>query len=286
MRILPVLFRSYIPRLSLRMCYSNTPSLLNANKPTNLSHNNIALIALGSNLGDSIKVMNDSILQMNKLGHVSSTSFLYSSKPKYELNQPSFINSACLLHTDLTANELIKELKRIEDNIGRQKSYVNGPRLIDLDIIFYNNEHIVIPPPSPTATNRNNSSQIYPLTIPHIRMHERAFVLKPIYDIYPTYIHPILNKTVAQLWHELPECEKNEIIQVFPIGKYKDGTRRLLQLTGKQYYICGILNVTPDRYAAVIIMVMIIALTCSMYSCFSHHDIYTTSYNIISYINL
>ena len=269
MRILPALFRSYIPRLSLRMCYSNTPSLLNTNKPTNLPHNNMALIALGSNLGDSIKVMNDSILQINKLGYISSTSFLYSSKPKYEINQPSFINSACLLHTALSANELIYELKRIEDNIGRQKSYVNGPRLIDLDIIFYNNEHIVIPPPSPTTTNSNKSSQIYPLTIPHIRMHERAFVLKPIYDIYPTYIHPIRNKTVAQLWHELPVSEKNEIIKVFPIGKYKDGTRRLLQLTGKQYYICGILNVTPDRYAAVIIMVMIIALTCSMYSCFS-----------------
>ena len=193
-----------------------------------------AVIAIGSNMGDSVKIMTDVIykIQSMGLGEIESTSFLYESKPMYYSNQPSFLNAACLLKTKCSPENLLKQLKDIEKLIGRQETFRNGPRLIDLDIVFYDNDCL----------------NIADLQIPHMRMHERSFVLKPCLDVVPNYIHPILNKSIKQLWNELSNESKKECQRVFPLGKKRDGTRRLISLD-KKAYICGILNVTPDSFS-------------------------------------
>lgn len=195
------------------------------------------VIALGSNVGDSVQAFQDSLSHMRALGTLVDTSFLYESKPMYFTDQPSFLNAACLLRTTLSPTQLISELKRIEETVGRRKTFQNGPRVIDLDIVFYGSERIHI----------GASSGAYPLTVPHERMHERAFVVKPVLDMLPDHLHPTLNKSIAQLWKQLPAPEQSSIQRVLPLGRAPKGHRMLLPLSAP-FYISGILNVTPDRY--------------------------------------
>ena len=203
-------------------CFSNQTATTNV------------VIALGSNVGDSVQVFQDSLLHLSALGTLTDTSFLYESKPMYFVDQPSFLNAACLLRTSVSATQLISELKKIEATVGRRKTFQNGPRVIDLDIIFYGSERVI------------SADTSFPLKIPHERMHERAFVLKPVLDMAPDYIHPTLTKSISQLWAELPLSEQSSIQRVIPMGRLQNGTRRFLPLN-TLFYICGILNVTPDR---------------------------------------
>jgi 2-amino-4-hydroxy-6-hydroxymethyldihydropteridine diphosphokinase len=195
-----------------------------------------AIIALGSNMGDSSKVIYDSLQQLRSEGTLISTSFLYESKPKYYENQSTFLNAACLVRTTISdPNEIIFKLKEIEKKMGRKETFPNGPRLIDLDLIFFNNMTYLSP-----------ESSLFPLIIPHPRMHERAFVLKPILDINPDFQHPKLMKSIRQLWEDLSDQEKSSIKRILPLGKSLYGHRRQL-VFDKPYYISAILNVTPDR---------------------------------------
>ena len=140
---------------------------------------NMAYIAIGSNVGDRVFAFSQAINMLkNDVGLIHSTSHLYETPPMYYTDQPSFLNAMVLIETNLSPFELLKSLKNIEDTVGRQISFRNGPRLIDLDIIMYNDAHI--------------EDEI--LQIPHPRLHERAFVLKPLVDINPTLVHPILKK--------------------------------------------------------------------------------------------
>lgn len=195
------------------------------------------VIALGSNVGDSVQIFQDSLLHLSKLGTLLDTSFLYESKPMYFIDQPSFLNAACLLQTKLSAIQLISELKKIETTVGRRETFQNGPRVIDLDIVFYGSECIKM---------GSSSDSKYPLVVPHERMHERAFVVKPVLDMLPNHLHPKLTKSISQLWAELPPSEQSSSQRVLPAGRLHNGSRRLLPLN-VPFYICGILNVTPDR---------------------------------------
>ncbi|KAL8932003.1 MAG: hypothetical protein Q9211_006592, partial [Gyalolechia sp. 1 TL-2023] len=123
------------------------------------------LLALGSNVGDRIGTIEQACSEMSRRGlKVLKTSSLYETDPMYKTDQPSFINGVCQVQTTLAPLELLDELKSIEQLFGRVKTVENGPRTIDLDILLYDNY---------TIDHER-------LTIPHPRISERDFVLKPL----------------------------------------------------------------------------------------------------------
>lgn len=143
------------------------------------------LLSLGANLGDragSICRAIDFIREIGVLKDIKLSSF-YETQPIGYTEQPNFINIAIYGYTNLPINHLLFFCKSIEYFCGRQPRKLWHEREIDIDIIFYSNEII------------NNIL----ITIPHPRMHERAFVLIPAAEIAPDYIHPIKKKSISEL---------------------------------------------------------------------------------------
>lgn len=150
-------------------------------------------IALGSNLGDKKENIDKAINEINSLKtcHLIKISKFYETKPVGYLEQEDFLNCAIKIKTLLSPKELIKELLRIESELKRERIIRWGPRTIDLDIIFYDD----------IITSSDD------IIIPHPRMHERLFVLKPLCDIAPYIVHPIIGKRVITL---MEEAAKNQ----------------------------------------------------------------------------
>lgn len=140
-------------------------------------------IALGSNLGDRKENLRTAIDLLQPEIRPLDCSPIYETPPWGYLDQPNFLNQVIKAETEFTPPVLLAYLKEIESRIGRQKSFRYGPRLIDLDLLFYNGEVIDSPP----------------LTVPHPHLVERAFVLMPLADLAPEFVHPILQVTVADL---------------------------------------------------------------------------------------
>jgi 2-amino-4-hydroxy-6-hydroxymethyldihydropteridine diphosphokinase len=114
---------------------------------------------------------------------VKARSQVYETPPWGYEDQPKFLNQAVKATTYLDPEPLLKHLKRLEAALGRNVSFQNGPRLIDIDILFY--DDLVLNTPS--------------LVIPHPRLHERGFVLRPLMDIAPDLVHPVHKKSVREL---------------------------------------------------------------------------------------
>ncbi len=147
-----------------------------------------AYIGIGSNLGERQKNCEQAVEFLQHKGiTVKRRSSLYETKPWGVENQPSFLNMAIEIETDLSPGELLKLLKNIEAEIGREKSYHWGPRIIDLDILLY--DDIVV----------NEDS----LIIPHPYIHRRDFVLRPLYEIAPDIKHPVLKLSIKELLRNL-----------------------------------------------------------------------------------
>ena len=189
-----------------------------------------AYIAIGSNVGDRATSILLGFEALKSLGSVKRTSHLYETFAKYYEDQPKFLNAVCHIQTSLNPYELLSSLQNIEGKLGRTKNFRNGPRNIDLDIIFYDEEVIETPE----------------LVIPHPRMHERDFVLYPLCDINDELIHPSLKISVGNLLRNLPSestSSDSTIKKVIPLGD------KLFSLSDRTYPIMmGILNVTPDRF--------------------------------------
>ena len=139
-----------------------------------------AYIALGSNLDDPVRQVEGGIEELamlpdSRLGAVSS---LYRTAPVGLEDQPDFVNAVAMIETELTPRALLDELLAIEKRYARVRSVKNGPRTLDLDILLYGD--------TPHAEDA--------LTIPHPRMHERAFVLVPLAEIAPDAVVPGLGK--------------------------------------------------------------------------------------------
>lgn len=152
------------------------------NGSTPLATHNIYL-ALGSNLGDRRGNLAAALQQLRELMDISVVSSVYETEPVGYLEQPRFLNITCGGKTALTAQDLLIQVKAIERSIGRRPTFRNGPRPIDIDILFYDNLHIT-----------ENE-----LTIPHPRMAERAFVLAPLAEIAADAVDPVSGRTVQEL---------------------------------------------------------------------------------------
>jgi 2-amino-4-hydroxy-6-hydroxymethyldihydropteridine diphosphokinase len=118
---------------------------------------------------------------------VQKQSSLYETEPWGVTDQPRFINMVVKIETTLKPNGLLRLLKDIEREIGRQESFHWGPRIIDLDILLF--DSIVL--------NEEN------LQIPHPYLHEREFVLRPLNEIAPDVVHPVFHMSVAKLTHNM-----------------------------------------------------------------------------------
>lgn len=148
-------------------------------------------ISLGANLGPVRENFARAVKSLGKFTCVVAASSLYESEPVGPWNQPKFTNAVVKVETELSPFELLDRLKAIEKEIGRKKTKRWGPRVIDLDIIFYGN--LVITTDS--------------LVIPHPRAHERRFVLEPLLEIEPTAWHPAKNMAVRDICSGLGDSQ-------------------------------------------------------------------------------
>lgn len=148
----------------------------------------IVYLALGANLGRRRENLKQALRLLPPQVEVMAVSRLYETAPAYVLDQPVFFNIALKGHTELQPKALLTYLKQLEEQIGRAKTIRFGPREIDIDIIFYNR----------LVLNKPN------LQIPHPRMAERGFVLRPLADIAPDFVHPVLKQTITGLVANLP----------------------------------------------------------------------------------
>ena len=145
--------------------------------------NHIVYLALGSNLDDRLANLKQAITSLSPQMEVKAKSRVYETLPWGYADQPMFLNQVIRANTYLEFEHLLKHIKRLETALGRKPSFKNGPRLIDLDILFY--DDLVME----TAS----------LVIPHPHMHERGFVLMPLNDIAPDLVHPTIRKTVSEM---------------------------------------------------------------------------------------
>ena len=140
-------------------------------------------LALGSNMGPRLANLKNAISNLTPQMNVRAKSQVYETPPWGFADQPPFLNQVIMAETYLEPEALLHHLKRLETALGRVPNFQNGPRLIDMDILFF--DDLVV-----------NSTVIQ---IPHPRMHERPFVLMPLADIAPDFVHPVLNRSVSSL---------------------------------------------------------------------------------------
>lgn len=186
-------------------------------------------LAVGTNLGDRLQHLHRALQLLP--AQVLQTSFLYQTDPMYVTDQPVFWNGAVLVETDCEPLELLDSIKCIEAELGRnlQSTLRNGPRPIDLDVLYYqNNDGTVLP------VNLQN------LTIPHPRIAERDFVVQPLMDLLgPDFPHDNIT-CLGDLWKPLRPF--STAVRILPLSRGR-------AIVFNETIIMGILNVTPDSFS-------------------------------------
>ena len=175
----------------------------------------VAYIGIGSNMGDRGLNLCTALSRLAPAFQIMQVSPCYESEPWGLTDQPSFLNLVCSGHTALSPRELLGFLKGIESGLGRVPSVRWGPRLIDLDILFF--DEIVM------AEND--------LIIPHPSLHKRAFVVVPLADIVPDLVHPILMLSMRQMAGAVKET-----LRAYPDSWYNSEHERR---TDDQAYSCS-----------------------------------------------
>jgi len=145
-----------------------------------------AFIALGSNLGNRQDNLKKALQILGERLIVLKISSFYDTEPMYVEDQNWFLNCVVKVRTEFSPRSLLEVLKRIEQAMGRKRSNIErrfGPRIIDIDILFYDNQIV----------------SVDDLKIPHPRIQERLFVLVPLAEIEPRFIHPSFRKSISEL---------------------------------------------------------------------------------------
>ena len=145
--------------------------------------NHIVYLALGSNIDDRLTNLKQAIASLPPQMEIKARSHVYETPPWGYTDQSMFLNQALKATTYLEPEPLLRHLKRLEIALGRKSTFQNGPRLIDIDILFY--DDLVLDTPA--------------LVIPHPRLHERGFVLLPLMDIAPDLVHPVKKKSIREM---------------------------------------------------------------------------------------
>jgi 2-amino-4-hydroxy-6-hydroxymethyldihydropteridine diphosphokinase len=153
----------------------------------------LAYIGLGANLGEPVAQVRRALAEVAELDEVEvlQVSRFYRNPPLGPKEQPWYINAVAQVRTRLTAEELLRALRRLETALGRVRGEHWGPRIIDLDLLLYDGEEV-------------NTAE---LVLPHPEMHRRAFVLAPLAEIAPEAWHPGLKKSALQLLGELDSAD-------------------------------------------------------------------------------
>jgi len=154
----------------------------------------IAFISIGSNIGDRLENCRNAIgsLANSKDVNLINASAFYETEPWGKIKQDWFINCVIELETNLDVHELLMLLQGVEKKLGRNNTEKGGPRVIDLDILFFNSEII----------------EAEEVVIPHPLLHKRRFVLTPLAEIASNFIHPVLKKSVSELLQEVDDDKK------------------------------------------------------------------------------
>ncbi len=146
-------------------------------------------IGLGTNLGDREKNLRQALEHIQAFIDIERSSSIYETEPVGYEDQDWFLNMVVEGHTRLSPLQLLRKLQEIENRIGRKRTIKNGPRIIDLDILFYSDKVL-------TAEN---------LIIPHPAIQNRSFVLTPLHEIEPDFVHPKLNRDIKSLFETLSQ---------------------------------------------------------------------------------
>lgn len=166
-------------------------------------------IGFGSNVGDRVDYCDRAVTLLGLLPHsrLVGVSLLYETEPVRDRTDPGegwFLNGVVQLETDITPHSLLSMLQEIERALGRDDDHRSGPRTMDLDILFYGARQINEPG----------------LTIPHPRLHQRRFVLMPLNELDPLWVHPTLKQSAAQLLSESQDQSQANLLFPQPSTKY------------------------------------------------------------------
>jgi 2-amino-4-hydroxy-6-hydroxymethyldihydropteridine diphosphokinase len=158
----------------------------------------ISFLGLGSNLGDRLRHLQEAVWLLREQVEVLRLSSVYDTAPMLVTDQPRFLNMVCSATTTSSPEELLTQLKLIESKLGRVAGPRYGPRVIDIDLLLYDELNFA----SPT------------LTIPHPRILERAFVLVPLAEVAPALEHPVAHRTIASL---ADGCSSTDVVKLGPL---------------------------------------------------------------------
>jgi 2-amino-4-hydroxy-6-hydroxymethyldihydropteridine diphosphokinase len=167
--------------------------------PLRTSNGHIAYIGIGSNIGNKVRHCEKAIAEILKANHhkLLAQSSLFKTQAIGYTSQDWFVNGVIKIETELEPLDLLQILKAIESRMGRTTTVRWGPRVIDLDILFFDEEEI----------------KTEEVQIPHPSLHERQFVLIPLAEIDRNLVHPVLKKTVRELLETLKEEQGVEKLQ-------------------------------------------------------------------------
>ena len=147
------------------------------------------ILGLGSNLGCPVENLRNAVMHLEKVFKIEKISSIYKSKSLLKDAQPDYYNAVVLIDTDKDIKEIFDLIEGIEKLMGKEKKFIWGPRIIDIDIIDWDGRVI----------------ETEELTIPHKQMHKRSFVLYPLQEILDNYVHPLYNRKIKNMISLLKE---------------------------------------------------------------------------------